>query len=581
MWEHRPYLLMIEVEDVTLRAIDTSGPLRLRTIAGTYVVMLGFDLAEADCRGLLGFSIHRTSHDEDESGYLKGMKCFSATDPGFPAGAQYSTHEHPVQSFQWADYSAKPGHRYTYRVEALKGEPAALTVFATATITITTEMEVGETHDVHFNRGIAASQEYTRRFGNRRPDQVGDPDNLSNPAYIWLSRGLFESLARFIRAAGAGDRLYVAAYEFAYPPVLMLLKDALSRNVDVRIIYDRREDENGKPGRPNAAAVDIAGLADVSSGRTLPKSALSHNKFILLMRHDRPLVVWTGGTNFSRNGIFGHSNVAHVVKDEAVARKYFEYWTVLESDPDRSSLRASVEQISELPANPPPVGTTFFFSPRTDPGKGKNPEGLKRLADYALGAKQGLFMTFAFGMNDLFKHVYRTSKAGLRFALMEEKTRAMKKGSPERIAEETAIQDLRNMPENVFAVGSFIATNAVDGWLKEQLSGFSNNVEYIHNKFMLIDPLSDDPAVICGSGNFSRASIVDNDENMLIVRGDKRVADIYLGEFMRLWSHHAFRESLAWRDEDSRPKYLSIDDWWKDSFGATERNARRKFFAPS
>ena len=188
-------------------------------------------------------------------------------------------------------------------------------------------------------------------------------------------------------------------------------------------------------------------------------------------------------------------------------------------------------------------------------------------------------MTFAFGMHDRFKQVYRESQAGLRFALMEEKTRPLRKGSAERIAEEEAIQKLRNMPENVFAVGSFIATNAIDGWLKERLSGFSSNVEYIHNKFMLVDPLSADPIVVCGSANFSRASIVENDENMLIVRGNTRVADIYLGEYMRLWSHHAFRESLAWRDEDDRPKHLKTDDWWRDSFGATERKARREYFA--
>jgi phosphatidylserine/phosphatidylglycerophosphate/cardiolipin synthase-like enzyme len=97
---------------------------------------------------------------------------------------------------------------------------------------------------------------------------------------------------------------------------------------------------------------------------------------------------------------------------------------------------------------------------------------------------------------------------------------------------------------------------------------------------MLVDPLSEDPIVVCGSANFSRASIVENDENMIIVRGNKRIADIYLGEYMRLWSHHAFRESLAWRDEDDRPKHLKTGDWWRDSFEATERKSRREFFAP-
>lgn len=563
-----------------MRQIDTSSPLRLNVIAGTYVVMLGFDMDVADCPGLLGFSIHRTSHDEDEAGYLSGMKCFSVTDPGFAAGTQYSSKKHPIQSFQWADYSAKPGHRYTYKVTALKGSPEALTDFASATVVITTELEVGEGHDVHFNRGIAASQEYARRFGDRAPDQVGDPDSLINPAYAWLSRGLFESMARFINSAGPNDELRVAAYEFAFLPVLILFKDALSRGVDVKIVYDAREKgDNRAPGKPNRENVEFVGLSGVSWTRTQPKAAISHNKFIVLVSNGQPSEVWTGGTNFSRNGIFGHSNVAHVIKDPDAARQYLDYWTALAGDPTDAELTAAVEQISPLPSNPPPNGVSLFFSPRSNPGEDNDPDGLALLADYARGARDGLFMTFAFGMHPLFQDVYRNSQAGLRFALMEEKTRPLKKGSDLRIAEEEKIQRLRNMPENVFAVGSFIATNAIDGWLKERLSGFSKNVEYIHNKFMLIDPLSDDPIVVCGSANFSRASIVDNDENMLIVRGNTRIADIYLGEYMRLWSHHAFRESLAWREEDDRPKHLRTDDWWRDSFQPTERMARRKYFA--
>jgi len=39
----------------------------------------------------------------------------------------------------------------------------------------------------------------------------------------------------------------------------------------------------------------------------------------------------------------------------------------------------------------------------------------------------------------------------------------------------------------------------------------------------------------------SAASTTDNDDNMIIVRGNKRVADIYLGEFMRLYTHFSFR----------------------------------------
>ena len=207
-------------------------------------------------------------------------------------------------------------------------------------------------------------------------------------------------------------------------------------------------------------------------------------------------------------------------------------------------------------------------------------DALDWYADLAINAGDGLFMTFAFGINDIFKNVYRNGLAPFRLALMEKKTRSMRAG-PKKDAEEQKIQNLRNMPENVFAIGNFIRTNKIDGWLKERLTGLNVNVRYIHNKFMLVDPLTDDPVVIAGSANFSDASTRKNDENMIISRGNTRVADIYLGEFMRLYSHHAFRESLQWRKPDDPPKPLRTNDWWADYFGNTPRSTRRKYFARS
>ena len=59
----------------------------------------------------------------------------------------------------------------------------------------------------------------------------------------------------------------------------------------------------------------------------------------------------------------------------------------------------------------------------------------------------------------------------------------------------------------------------------------------MHNKFFIIDPLTDKPVVVTGSANFSANSIRNNDENSLLIKGDPRVADIYLTEFDRLFVH--------------------------------------------
>lgn len=551
-----------------MRTSSINDDLKVNAIAGTYVVTLGFDLPKIKCDGLLGFSILRT----DETGrakFLEGMKCFEETDPGFPAGSLYPSNEHPIQIFQWADYSAEPCKTYSYKVTALKGTPANLQSFAECSVEVTTEDPKVNDQIVYFNRGTAASQEYIRRFGDLSPEKV--PNNC---AFEWLSRGLYEALVEFITSCEPGKHsLRIAAYELNYEPLLKVISETYDNGngVDIKIVYDQKK---AYPGVVNKDLIGIYNLNSISTPRTTYPKGISHNKFIVKLENEIPIEVWTGGTNFSDGGIFGHSNVAHVVRDQDVSKLFLKYWTALENDQVIEELRSSIEEISFIPSDDLCTGTSVIFSPR------KNLDGLKYYGNLALTAKDALFMTFAFGMNEIFKDVYKNSPANFRLALMEKKTRPYKKTEAEKqLLDENQIQELRNMPENIFAIGNFIRTSKFDGWVKERLTGLNSNVNYIHNKFMLIDPLSDDPIVIGGSANFSNASTIDNDENMLLVRGNTRVADIYFGEFMRLFSHFSFRESLEWRKINEAPKPLRIDDWWKSSFGNTPNSAKRKYFA--
>ena len=102
---------------------------------------------------------------------------------------------------------------------------------------------------------------------------------------------------------------------------------------------------------------------------------------------------------------------------------------------------------------------------------------------------------------------------------------------------------------------------------------------------MLIDPLGEDPLVVSGSANFSESSTTKNDENMLIIRGNTRVADIFLGEFMRLFNHFQSRnKSNELSDEESSAtKFLEPDDGWLDNYytpDTPEWNERLLFAGP-
>jgi phosphatidylserine/phosphatidylglycerophosphate/cardiolipin synthase-like enzyme len=148
------------------------------------------------------------------------------------------------------------------------------------------------------------------------------------------------------------------------------------------------------------------------------------------------------------------------------------------------------------------------------------------------------------------------------------------------------IARIRRLPNVVVTIGHNIATNSFDRWVQELNHITKANVYWVHTKYMLVDPLGDKPVVVLGSANFSGASTTANHENMLVIRNDRRVADIYLGEFMRLYSHYAFREAVkiaqAKGDTQWHPEHLQANpaDWQKDYFNPNhQRFFRRKYFA--
>ena len=551
--------------------------LTTNVIAGTHVVFFGFDLTAAKRPGFRGFAIKRLDHEEGETVWHRGMKTFEETEPHPAKGETFSTRDHPIQSFQWADYSVYPGRKYTYTILALYGDPANLEPKVEMKINITTEVPNAPGHSAFFNRGSVATQEYARKFQNEKPSVAGPG------AYDWLSRGLLEALVEFLGRAKTGWSVHGAVYEFQWHAALAAVKEAHQRGAKVKILFDDIDSAKG-PRKNNRKAIEAAKIKSLCKGRA--NGRLMHNKFFVLSKNGKPQAVWTGSTNLTENGIFGHSNLGHVVQDKHVAQAFKDYWDRLNEDPEvGAEYRDANMEAIPVPPDPWKSGTTVVFSPR-----GTNLDSLEWYADVASKAKKGLFMTFAFGMHKSFKDVYMQDDDILRMALLETAVNSPKNAEQDK----KDIQTLRNRPNVVVAIGNRIATNAFDRWLWEMAQVKNDvHVRWIHTKYMLVDPLGATPVVISGSANFSKASTEANDENMLVIRGDKRIADIYFGEYMRLYTHYAFREAVKWamekeklgKPQDWKPQYLiNNDSWMKDYFNPndkTARFARRKYFSGS
>jgi phosphatidylserine/phosphatidylglycerophosphate/cardiolipin synthase-like enzyme len=556
-----------------MRVADTNDGLTALAIAGNHVVLLGWDLDEAaiKSRGVLGFAIQRTRLSDGEVIWLPGMKTFKSVKPYPEPGVPVSSFRHPIQSFQWADYSVSPGESYTYRVVAMCVPAHALKQGTSVTLNVTTEKVDQGRHAVFFNRGAIASQEYARRFQQSVPSEVGQA------AYDWLSRGLLEGLEDFIAQAGAGDELHGAFFEFKNSRVYDALKAAKQRGAILKVLYDGDSQRES-----NEAYLETSGIKSLTKARTRSGS-FAHNKFFVWRQNGVSKEVWTGSTNLSENGIFGHSNNAHIIRDEEIAEQYEQYWQLLNKDLTRKPTAKAVELSTFAPPAPWTSETTAVFSPRL------SLDALDWYAELANGTERGLFATFAFGMNERFVSVYDQADDVLRYALME------KKGNGRQYATQAAeIDRIRKHPNVTISVGNHIEINAFDRWLSEvDRVTEQQHVMYVHTKYMLIDPLGDEPIVIVGSANFSEASTDTNDENMLVIRGNTAVADIYLGEFMRLFTHYAFRESLQFKGAKSSKKalvrkYLQESPDWVDGtdgpqsgyfMPGSDRALRRLYFS--
>jgi hypothetical protein len=273
-----------------------------------------------------------------------------------------------------------------------------------------------------------------------------------------------------------------------------------------------------------------------------------------------------------------------VVENEQIAAKYLTNHDKLATDPTTSHgnpYKAWTIEQTAAPTTDFIDGMAPVFSPRA------NSEALDWYGELAGGAQKGLFMTFAFGMNETFRNVYGKDDSILRFGLMEKEWNGRNKE-----AQIAAIRALQARTNVVIAIGNRIPLNNFDQWLGE-LDRISDpvNVHWIHLKFMLVDPLSEQPIVVTGSANFSEASTRTNDENMLVIKNNKRVADIYFGEYTRLYSHYAFREAVQIFLErnphatpaDMKQGFLIEDrDWtvpYFDPNDTSARMARRLYFA--
>lgn len=519
---------------------------RVKAYAGTNGVLLAMDLAEPRRKGLLGFAIEKQQGDKPWL-FLFNSLTFPGKAHTFAQYHATPSDKAPLQKFRWADYAVNPGTTMHYRVHLAYGTADAPQLGEALELSITSDDGHPASQSVIFNRAVAASQAFQRKF----PDldaQISANRNLPIEAWpdaarLWLENGLLERLLGYIeRAVDARWALDIAIYEYQLQAIVEAVNAAFARGVQVRVLYHARADD------PDTTLNETS-LAQLpaSSKRGRVTHDIFHDKFIVLSRVDgagqrQPQAVLCGSTNFTANGVYRQANVVHTLDDVTIATRYLQTFEEVWANP--ANVGATRTWITEHNPMDPAQPLFAGFSPRSGGAD------LREFVEIIGAAKKDVLFVTAFTLPE----------AILNALLGKPHDDILRYGLQNTASSITGFHADRTAE---FAATALLNTG-LEGWLKENMKGQKGNL-LVHTKAVVTDFTTDAPTIISGSHNFSASASNGNDENFLIIRGDTDLADRYGLELLRFYEHYRFRY-FAKKLELKQVSPLAVDDRWTNDY---------------
>jgi hypothetical protein len=481
----------------------------------------------------------------------------------------------PFQTWQWTDHGAEPGDELRYRVCAVRAPKgvtpgsAPLEVFADSgwSPVVKVTADCGRGVSAWFNRGTVMSQylaRLARKQGWSPADLRARVSDLEAPIRWFLSGQLRIALLGLLDEAIADPAcaVHAALYELSDEELVGRLALLRGRaHVVLANGSDRDGDGNAAARRAlRAAKVDVR-------DRLLKSQGLGHNKFVVLTRGGAPEKVLTGSANWSPTGLCTQVNDAVSFADPAVAAIYLRQWEALAAA--GSGFPPALVAGNAASPQAAPGGVGVWFTRVRDGSKKGDPPGadLQALVELVERARSMvLFVMFQPGKEPLTTLARRAGEGLFVRGVVNQAPGGFGWGAP---GVRTAIVQ----PDGVSA--------DFGGWLKEVTREeflLSRNPEGIghaitHSKVLVIDPFERGCVVVTGSHNFSRSASEENDENFVVVRGNRRLAEAYAVACAGVWDHYGWRAHVNGELRAGRVpwSHLRGDSGWQREKATAER----------
>ena len=503
--------------------------------------------------------------------------------------------EWPFQRFSWTDHDAETGDSVSYRVIPmirnadgdLEQKESEASVWSPARVLGTTRGQFKP----FFNRGFVMSQFMARFLKEKKltlpefKNTIKDKDDQTIRHF--LSGDLRLALLNELEIAQKkGGQVYAALFELSDDELIGAL-EKLGGNANVVLANGsvqkekgetsedaRRRDEN-KDARKRLLKKGVDVKVE-RKDRFISPGALGHNKF--LVRTDKkgnPLTVWTGSTNWAPTGLCTQVNNGILIENPDVAAVYLKQWHAL-----REAKSLFPKPFIASNSQPKAIGEDKAGSVRSIVWFTRTSKSvdLAALEAEVRKAKEGiLFLMFMPGAKGILATILELSKRPDLYV------RGVVSTLPKGVGDESQVdvklvngEERKQVRLNIIqpeGVKHRFAKFAAEVTRSQFLSQVGHAI--IHSKVMVIDPFSDDPVVITGSHNFSGAASTKNDENFIIVKGDRELAEAYSVNIMGAYAHYRWRAFLS---ETNRP-FNGLEDndkWQAPRLRAAQRDL--KFF---
>jgi len=512
----------------------------------------------------VGFQIERRNETSQQVTLLVNRIPPKAGEgPVQPTGI--SSAQSPIRRCIWTDHSVAATDNVSYRVTAMTGEAnGPFTADATSasawTAPVVASGDAGGGLAAYFNRGTLMSQIVSRFVKGDVSDaslrsflnQLATP---GFPARLYLAGDALHEILQFLRDADRrGSAIHAAIYEMNDQELVDALKPFGSRG---HILLG-----NGSGTKSTVAPEFVAAGLDVKHrdlshhGKSSPSV---HNKFVVESdaAGKNASRVLTGSTNWTTTGLCTQLNNVLIVEDAVIASRYLDQWGKLVAAGD--DMPASLKATNSTPTNDGNI--SLYFAATNGEAE------FKPVLELIAGAKEGaLFLMFMPGQSPLLSALLDRSKQndiyvrGVISTMMPTANgdivavggQVVKSGAPAQ-----SFHDNVRLPAGVSAKDH---PSWEDTEFNVQEIHAAHMMAIVHSKTIVIDPFSDQCAVITGSHNFSASASEKNDENLVIVRGNKKLAQAYALHINGVYDHYSWRAFLG-SGGDADQIYKPLDGW--------------------